>query len=73
MGKIHTPEELKALFAKSGMTFTQWAKENGYTPNKVYRVINGQSKAKYGTDHEIAVKLCLKNAPENFPSNKEVA
>lgn len=73
MGKTHTPEELKALFAKKGMTFTRWAKENGYRPNQVYRVVNGQSKAKYGTDHEIAVKLGLKGDLSNSISNKEVA
>ena len=41
-----TPEEVKDLFQKRGQTFTQWAKENGYRVNEVYRVLNGQAKAK---------------------------
>lgn len=58
---IKTPEQVKALFHKRGQTFTRWAKDNGYRLNEVYRVINGQSKARYGKAHEIAVKLGLKS------------
>jgi len=54
--------EVKQAFQSKGLTFTSWANENGYRINDVYRVLNGQLKAKYGTAHEIAVKLGMKEA-----------
>lgn len=55
-----TPEQVKQKFRREGKTFTQFAKENEYRLNDVYRVLNGQVKGHYGTGHEIAVKLGLK-------------
>ncbi|CAM3725859.1 MULTISPECIES: DNA-binding protein [Xenorhabdus] len=55
-----TPEQIKNRFQQHGITVTQWAQENGYSREAVYRVLNGQSKANYGKAHEIAVKLGLK-------------
>lgn len=59
-------EQVKRRFRQQGKTFTDWARENGYTRNEVYRVLNGQAKAHYGRAHEIAVKLGLKQAPEKL-------
>lgn len=59
-------EQIKRRFRQQGKTFTDWAKENGYTRNEVYRVLNGQAKGNYGKAHEIAVKLGLKHAPEQL-------
>lgn len=55
-----TPDQVKDQFQRRGLTFSKWALANGYRVNEVYRVINGQAKAKYGKAHEIAVKLGLK-------------
>lgn len=55
-----TADQVKTLFRQQGITFTQWAEENGYSRYEVYRVLNGQTKARYGKSHEIAVKLGLK-------------
>lgn len=60
--KALTADQVKERFRLAGKTFTDWAKENGYTRNEVYRVLNGQAKANYGKAHEIAVKLGLKPA-----------
>jgi len=62
-----TPQQFKEALAKRGKTITEWAKENGYTREEVYRVLNGQSKARYGKGHEIAKKLGLKSAGFNVP------
>ncbi|EGY52034.1 DNA-binding protein [Neisseria shayeganii] len=62
MKKPLTPDQVKKQFEKRGETFAAWARENGYTVSEVYRVLNGQSKAKYGRAHEIAVKLGMKAA-----------
>ncbi|WJV52399.1 DNA-binding protein [Prodigiosinella aquatilis] len=56
-----TADQVKTLFRQRGITFTQWAEENGYSRYEVYRVLNGQTKARYGKSHEIAVKLGLKS------------
>jgi len=68
MAKHHalTPDQVKAQFKARGMTFRQWAKEQGYTANSVYRVLNGTDKAHYGKAHEIAVKLGLKNPNQSI-------
>jgi gp16 family phage-associated protein len=60
MKKPLTPEQVKEQFQKRGQTFSAWAEQHGYRTNEVYRVLNGQSKAKYGKCHEIAIKLGLK-------------
>ncbi|EOX6774863.1 DNA-binding protein [Salmonella enterica subsp. enterica serovar Manhattan] len=57
-----TAEQVKNLLRQQGKTITEWANENGYTRNDVYRVLNGQVKARYGKGHEIAVKLGLKSS-----------
>jgi gp16 family phage-associated protein len=49
--------QVKAMFRAKGETITDWAKENGYRRHDVYQVLNGQSKARWGKGHEIAVKL----------------
>ncbi|MBI1175672.1 MAG: DNA-binding protein [Sideroxydans sp.] len=54
-------DQVKRRFRQQGITVTQWARDNGYTRNEVYRVLNGQAKAYYGKAHEIAVKLGLKS------------
>lgn len=61
-----SPDKVKQHFQQRGITFTKWADDNGYTRGEVYRVLNGQAKAKYGKAHEIAVKLGLKPAPEQL-------
>ena len=58
--KALTAEQVKDRFRCAGKTFTEWAVENGYSRNEVYRVLNGQAKANYGKAHDIAVALGLK-------------
>lgn len=57
-----TAEQIKKRFRTKGLTFSKWARQHGYTPNKVIRVLNGFDKGNYGQAHEIAVKLGLKEA-----------
>lgn len=56
-----TPEEkIKADFAARGIPVSDWAKQNGFAPSDVYRVLNGLSRGAYGTPHKIKVALGLK-------------
>lgn len=59
---VKTPSEVKSSFRARGETFAQWAKDNGYDPTHVSRVLNGTIKASYGKSHEMVVKLSLKAA-----------
>lgn len=61
-----TADQIKTKFRREGKTLTEWAAENGYTRNAVYRVLNGTDKAYYGKAHEIAVKLGLKSSPQQL-------
>lgn len=63
-------DQVKRRFQARGVTFTEWAAANGYTRGEVYRVLNGQAKAKYGKAHEIAVKLGLKADPEKLAAQE---
>lgn len=58
-----TPDQVKAKFRREGRTFASWAREHGYQPIQVIRLINGFDKGNYGRAHEIAVKLGLKPDP----------
>ena len=55
-----TPEQVKASLRQQGITITQWAEQNGFPREAVYRVLNGVEKAAYGRAHDIAVALGLK-------------
>ncbi len=57
-----TPEEFKKNLRHKGITISQWARDNGFPPQRVSRVLNGFDKGHYGKAHEIAVKLGLKSA-----------
>lgn len=60
-----TPEQVKARLRARGITTTAWAREHGYSPRKVIRLLNGYEKGHYGQSHEIAVALGLKALPEH--------
>lgn len=65
MTTLTPAERVKHQFHQRGITFTDWAAEHGYPRHEVYRVLNGQAKAKYGRAHEIAVALGLKPSSNN--------
>ena len=60
---IKTPDQVKIDFDNAGKTFAEWAISNGFEPQDVYKVLNGQAKAKRGKGHRIAVLLGLKATP----------
>lgn len=62
--KVLTPDEVKARFRAKGISIAQWARDNGYNKERVYRIINGFEACTRGKSHEIAVKLGLKADPE---------
>ena len=65
---VTTPNELRKKFDSEGKTFAEWAANNGFDPQEVYKVLNGQAKCKRGKGHKIAVLLGLKANPTDTPS-----
>lgn len=59
-----TPKQVKQDFIDKGIPVTDWATENGFTPQEVYKVLNGQSKGNFGRAHQIAVALGIKKRTE---------
>ena len=55
-----TPNQVKKDFEQKGQAVSDWATKNGYSPQDVYKVLNGQVKGKRGKAHDIAVKLGIK-------------
>lgn len=47
-------------FFDLGISIAEWAKENNFSLQLVYRVLNGKCKASRGESHRIAIALRLK-------------
>lgn len=56
-----TVHRFKAWLRSQGKTINQWAKENGFPPASVYRVLNGVDKGNFGRAHDIAVAAGIKS------------
>ena len=63
---MRTPNEVREHFRLAGQTVAQWARDNGYSPMEVYRVLDGVTKGHYGRSHEIYVKLGMKPVTEDL-------
>lgn len=61
---IKTPDQVKEHFDSKGETVSSWALSNGFEPQDVYKVLNGQAKCKRGKGHQIAILLGLKAKPK---------
>lgn len=78
--KTRTPAEARAELQGKGISITQWAVANGFSPNMVFEVLGGRKKCVRGQAHEIAVKLglkageiCVDPAKALTPSNRHAA
>lgn len=58
--KLRTADEARAELQAKGISITQWALANNFSPNLVFEVLGGRKKCVRGQTHEIAVKLGLK-------------
>lgn len=60
MTKLRTPTEARHELLTKGVSITQWAIANKFSPNLVFEVLGGRKKGVRGQAHEIAVKLGIK-------------
>jgi len=56
-----TAEQIKLEFQRKGLTFSDWAKENNFSTELVYRVLKMNKLPIRGESHKIAVKLGIKD------------
>ncbi|WP_122901969.1 DNA-binding protein [Acinetobacter sp. B51(2017)] len=54
-------EQVKTEFQKKGISFADWAKENNFSTELVYRVLKMNRLPIRGESHKIAVKLGIKD------------
>ncbi|WP_416739253.1 DNA-binding protein [Pseudomonas sp. NFX71] len=57
---LRTADQAKAVLKAKGISITQWAIANQFSPNLVFEVLGGRKKCVRGQAHEIAVKLGIK-------------
>lgn len=50
---------------RSGKTVADWARENGESADATHKVLSGKRACTTGAQHRIAVKLGLKDVPQN--------
>jgi gp16 family phage-associated protein len=58
--KLRTAAEARAELQAKGVSITQWAIANRFSPNLVFEVLGGRKKCVRGQAHEIAIKLGIK-------------
>ena len=71
--RVLTADQARKKIKSAGKTVKQWATENGFDQNRVYRVLNGFEKCQYGKSFDIAVKLGMKTAPAAPQAAEEIA
>ncbi len=56
-------KQVKDRFIERGMPVSEWADQNGFRRCDVYVVLSGQTPARRGIRHQIAVALGIKPDP----------
>jgi len=58
--RTRSEAEVRAEFARLGLSIGAWARAHGFSAQLVYQVLAGRKRALRGQSHEIAVRLGLK-------------
>ncbi len=58
--QIRSIQDVRDSFRRCGVTVTDWAKQNGFSPSVVYSVLSGRCHGHRGEAHRVAVALQLK-------------
>ncbi|QTD65694.1 MULTISPECIES: DNA-binding protein [Acinetobacter] len=57
---IKSIQEVKEDFSSAGISIAEWARDNQFSPDLVYRIFKNNKIPKRGESHKIAVKLGIK-------------
>jgi len=66
MTTLITIDQFKAGLIAQGITYAQWADDNGFARILVYRTLAGVMKGRHGTAHAILVAAGVKPKPINL-------
>jgi gp16 family phage-associated protein len=58
--QVLTASQARKKIQSTGKTIKQWALDNKYDPNRVYRILGGYEKCHYGIAFNIAVALGMR-------------
>jgi len=58
---LRTAAQVREELKSKGVSITQWAIANQFSPNLVFEVLGGRKKCIRGKAHDIAVKLGMKD------------
>lgn len=57
---VKTIKQVKEDFLASGISIAEWARENHFSPDLVYRILKNNRIPMRGESHKIAIKLGVK-------------
>ncbi|MGO1064074.1 DNA-binding protein [Acinetobacter lwoffii] len=57
---IKSIKQVRDDFIKSGNSIAEWARDNNFSPDLVYRILKNNKVPRRGESHKIAVKLGIK-------------
>ena len=57
---IKSIKQVRDDFSNSGISIAEWARDNNFSPDLVYRILKNNKTPQRGESHKIAVKLGLK-------------
>ena len=57
---LRTAADARAELQRQGVSITQWAIANKFSPNLVFEVLGGRKKCIRGQAHDIAIRLGIK-------------
>lgn len=58
--QLRSPAKARAELKRQGVSITQWATTNNFSPKLVFEVLGGRKKCTRGQSHKIAIKLGIK-------------
>ena len=57
---VRSIKQVQNTFVESGISIAEWARDNNFSPDLVYRIFRNNKIPKRGESHKIAVKLGIK-------------
>ncbi|MBT0888728.1 MULTISPECIES: DNA-binding protein [Acinetobacter] len=63
---IKSIQQVREEFSANGISIAEWARDNHFSPDLVYRILKNNRVPKRGESHKIAVKLGIKDIRANL-------
>lgn len=57
---IKSIKQVRDDFSQSGISIAEWARDNNFSPDLVYRILKNNKIPQRGESHKIAVRLRIK-------------